>query len=209
MSDDYEIIHRETLFQGYYRVDKLHMRQKTGNGAWGAVFSREVFDGNKEAAVVLLFDPKQDKVVLIEELRAGPLSKGDENPWLLQTVAGTVDSGEQPEAAAKRESMEEAGCVVTDLQKIFTYYISPGCVGERTTLFVGRTQAPAHDGAGGLAQENEYMKVHVMDAMKAINLLYTGAFRDSSTLIAMQWFALNHTDLRSRWLTSGASGAII
>ncbi|MCL2469213.1 MAG: NUDIX domain-containing protein [Alphaproteobacteria bacterium] len=210
MSDnEYEIIHRETLFQGYYRVDRLHIRQKMEDGSWGAIYSREVFDGNKEAAVVLLFDPKQDKVVLIEELRSGPLSKGDENPYLMEAVAGTVDPGEQPETTAKREALEEAGCTVTELQKIFSYYPAPGCFAERVTLYIGRTQAPAQGGICGLAQEGEYIRVYVMDALKAINLLYTGTFRDAATLIAMQWFALNHTALRSRWLISDTSGAII
>ena len=204
----YDLIHREALFQGYYRVDRFHIRQQLDDGSWSNVFSREVFDANKYAATVLLFDPQHDKVVMIEEFRAGPMSKGDE-PFMIQVVAGTVDPGETSEAAAKREAIEEAGCEVTALQKLYSYYPCPGCVGEHVDVFVGRTVAPAEGTIAGLAHEGEHIRVLVMDAMQAISLLYSGKLRDAATLITMQWFALHHTELRSRWLVSEASGAII
>ncbi len=204
----YDILHREALFQGYFRVDRFHIRQELYAGGWSDVFTREVFDGGRHAAVVLLFDPHQDKVVLIEEFRAGPMAKGDD-PYLIQCVAGMVGPGETHEQTARRESIEEAGCEVTDLQKIFAYYPAPGSVSEHTVLYAGRTRAPESGGFHGLAHEGEDIKVIVVDAAQAINMLYTGKYRDASTLIAMQWFALHHTDLRSRWLVSDASGALI
>ncbi|MGE4351805.1 MAG: NUDIX domain-containing protein [Bdellovibrionales bacterium] len=206
----YDLIHREALYQGYYRVDRFYIRQQLEDGSWSDVFSREVFDGNKNAAVVLLFDPQQDRVVMIEEFRPGPMSKGDD-PFMIQAVAGVINSGETAEETARREAVEEAGCEVTDLQKIIAYYPCPGCVGEHITIFVGRTKAPAPEEAGikGLPEEGEIIKVLVLDAMKAISLLYEGKLRDAASIIAMQWFSLHHTELRSRWLVSDASGAII
>lgn len=204
----YDLIHREALFQGYYRVDRFHIRQQFDDGTWSNVFSREVFDGNKNAAVVLLFDPQHDKVVMINQFRPGPMSKGDE-PFMTECVAGVIDPGETAETTARREAMEESGCEVTDLQKVFAYYPSPGCMGEHVTVFVGRTKAPEEGGIHGLAHEGEHIRVLVMDAMKAISLLYEGKLRDAASIIAMQWFALHHTELRSRWLVSDASGMII
>ena len=203
-----EILHREALFQGYFRVDRYHLRQELFAGGWSDVFSREVFSGVGRAAVVLLFDPQRDKVVLIEQLRIGPLVKGDD-PLMIELVAGMVDPGEAPEMTARREALEEAGCEVAELQKIFTYYPSTGVMSEHVTLFVGRTHAPEDGTLAGLAHEGEDIRVLVLDASQAINLLYTGKLRDAASLIAMQWFALHHTDLRSRWLVSDTSGAII
>ncbi|MDD3183020.1 MAG: NUDIX domain-containing protein [Alphaproteobacteria bacterium] len=204
----YDLIHREALFQGYYRVDRFHIRQQFDDGTWSDVFSREVFDGNKDVVVLLLFDPQQDKVVMIEQFRPGPMSKGDD-PFMTECVAGVIDLGETPEITARREAREESGCEVTDLQKVFSYYTSPGCLGEHVTAFVGRTKAPEEGGICGLAEEGEHIHVLVMDAMKAISLLYEGKLRDAGSIIAMQWFALHHTELRSRWLVGEASGAII
>ncbi len=204
----YEILHREVLFQGYFRVDRYHLRQELYAGGWSEPFAREVFSGCQKAAVVLLFDPHRDKVVMIEQFRPGPMAKG-ENPFLTELVAGMIEAGETPEETARRESLEETGCDVTELQKIHVYYPSPGSVSEQTTLFVGRTTAPEDGALCGLAHEGEDIRVVVLDAAQAISLLYAGKLRDAASIIAMQWFALHHTDLRSRWLMSEVGTPII
>ena len=48
-------------------------------------------------------------------------------PWLLECVAGVMEPGETPEALARREALEEAGCIVTDLVPIATFLTSPVC----------------------------------------------------------------------------------
>lgn len=196
----FEILHRETLFQGYFRVDRFHLRQELYAGGWSAPFSREVFDGSKKAAAVLLFDPEQDKIVMIEQFRAGPMATGDD-PFLIELVAGVIEPGETPEATARREAMEEAGCDVTELQKIHAYYPSPGCLSEFTTVFIGRTVAPENGAIRGLAAEGEDIRVLTLDAAQALSMLYMGDLRDAASIVALQWFSLNHTDLRSRWLS--------
>lgn len=204
----FEILYREALFQGFFRVDRFHLRQELFAGGLSAPFSREVFNGGGRAAVVLPFDPRQDKVVFIEQFRAGPMARG-EDPFLLELVAGMADQGETVEDTARREALEEAGCQIADLQKIFAYYPSPGAVSEFATLFVGRTTAPEDGALHGLAHEGEDIRVHVFDAAQAINLLYMGRLRDAASIIAMQWFALHHTELRSRWLVSDVGTPII
>lgn len=204
----FEILYREALFQGYFRVDRFHLRQELFAGGWSAPFTREVFNGGQRAAVVLLFDPRQDKIVMIEQFRAGPMAR-DEDPFLIELVAGMADSGEAVEDTARREALEEAGCEVAELQKIHAYYPSPGCLSEHTTVFVGRTVAPENGALHGLKHEDEDIRVLVLDAAEAINLLYMGKLRDAASIIALQWFSLHHTDLRSRWLVSGVGTPII
>lgn len=203
----YELVHREALFQGYFRVDRFHLRHELFAGGWTPVFTREVFERGR-AVGVLLFDPHQDKVVMIEQFRPGVMAK-DEYPWLMELVAGIIDTGESHESTAMREAMEEAACVVTDLQPILSYYPSPGCMAEHTALYVGRTVAPKQDSVQGLQTENEDIRVHVMDAAQAISLLYSNKLRDAASIIAMQWFAMHHTELRSRWLVSDTSTPLI
>lgn len=204
MSDKrYEILYRETLFQGFFRIDRFHIRQELFEGGWSAPFSREVFDGGKKASVVLLFDPDQDKVVMIKQFRPGPMAKG-EDPFLTELVAGIVEAGETPEDTARREAIEEAGCEVFELQKIHAYYPSPGCMSEYTTVFVGRTMAPEDGTIRGVADEGENIQVVVLDAAQALGMLYMGHLRDAAAIIALQWFSLNHTDLRSRWMAGEA-----
>jgi ADP-ribose pyrophosphatase len=209
MSDKkYEVMKRETLFQGFFRVDRYHLQHERFDGSWSGTVTREVFHRSKEVAGVLLFDPQHDKVVMIEQFRAGTLGV-DENPWLMEMPMGMVDANETPEQAARREAVEESGCEVAELQRIASYFSSPGGTSEHVTLFIGRTTAPAEGGIFGLAEEQEDICVHVMDAARAIGLLYANKIRDAQTLIALQWFAMHHTELRSRWLVSDVGTPII
>jgi ADP-ribose pyrophosphatase len=204
----YHILNRETLFQGYFRVDRFHIQHERFDGGWSRPFTREVFDRNGNVTGVLLFDPVRDKVVMIEQFRAGPLV-GGESPWITEIVAGIIDGHETPEQAARREALEETGCEVHELQKVAAYYSSPGGTSEHITLFAARTTAPAEGGIHGLPDEDEDIRVHVLDAAKAISLLYSNKIRDALTLIALQWFAMHHTELRSRWLVSDVGTPII
>ena len=137
----YELLNRETLFQGYFRVDRYHVRHERFECGWSAPFTREIYHRSKQVSGVLLFDPLQDKVVLIEQFRMGPLTAG-EHPLLMEVPMGMVDVNETPEQAARREAQEETGCAVVELQPIAQFYSSPGGTSEHISLFVGRTAAP-------------------------------------------------------------------
>jgi len=204
----FNILKLETLFQGFFRVDRYHVQHEKFDGSWSAPFTREVFNGSRQAVGVLLFDPQHDKVVLIEEFRAG-IVPSNEDPWLIELPMGMVDVNESPEQAAQREALEESGCTVVDLQPIAQYFPSPANTSDKMILFAGRTTAPAEGGIFGLAKENEDICVHVLDAARAINLIYANKVRDAHTLIALQWFAMHHTELRSRWLVSDVGTPLI
>lgn len=209
MSDKkFEILLRETLFQGYFRVDRLHVQHDRFDGSQSGVFTRELFHRSPSVAGVLLFDPQHDKVVLVEQFRVAPAEVGKE-PWMMEIVLGMVDAGETPEQAARREALEESGCEIQELHPIASYFSSPGGTTEYIHLFAGRINAPATGGTFGLAHEHEDIKVHVLDATSAISLLYANKIQDAQTLVALQWFAMHHTNLRSRWLVSEVGTPII
>jgi len=204
----FELLGRETLFQGYFRLDRYHVAHERFDGTPSGPYTREIYERAKQVAGVLLYDPQRDKVVMIEQFRAGPLAL-NENPFMIEIVLGMVDANETPEQAARRETEEEAGCTIVELNPIANYFSSPGGTSEKINLFIGRTTAPEDGGLHGLAEENEDIRVHVMDAAKAIGFIYTGKIRDAQTLVALQWFAMHHTELRSRWLVSDVGTPII
>lgn len=204
----YNILLREVLFQGYFRVDRLHIQHDRFDGTVSPVFTRELFHRTEDVAGALLFDPQHDKVVLIEQFRVAPAAeRGD--PWLMEVVMGMVDSNETPEQAVRREAREEAGCDIQDLLPIANYFSSPGGTSEHVHLYAGRIHAPTDGGIHGVRDENEDIRVRVLDASRAISLLYANEIHDAQTLVALQWFAMHHTDLRSRWLVSDVGTPII
>ena len=59
----------------------------------------------------------------------------------MQIAGGMIDKGELPEEAAKRECMEETGCLVKKLINIFSYYPSPGSTESFYHLFLAEIES--------------------------------------------------------------------
>ncbi len=201
--DEYEIIERETPFQGYFRIDKYKLRHRCFDGGWTEPFHREVFERG-HAAVVLPYDPVRDEVVLQEQFRIGAI-EAPGSPWLLEIVAGIIDAGEIVEEVVRREAREEAGLELQDLVHVQDYLVSPGGTSERVSLFVGRTDSSKAGGVHGLAEEAEDIRVCVLSFEAAMAELRDRPISAASIIIAMQWLALNREVLRVRWSGSEAA----
>lgn len=150
------------------------------------------------AVGVLLFDPAQQQVVLVRQIRVGMLDEG-ENPWLLELVAGMVESGEEPIEVAARESLEEANTKPQDLLQICEYYNSPGISNERITLFCGRVDATQAGGIFGLDAEHEDIEVVVLSLADALAKVASGEINNAMSIIALQWLQLNQPMLEESW----------
>jgi len=196
-----EVIARETVYQGFFRMESLRLRHETFAGGMSAEMTREVMERG-HAVAVLLYDPDRDEVVMIEQFRPGPLVAGWE-PWMLEVVAGIVEDGETPEEVARREAVEEAGIAVIELEPILRYVPTPGVCSETILLYVGRVNAEGAGGIHGLDEENEDIRAVVMPADELTRLAAAGALTNATTLIAAQWLALNRDSLRRRWPTAG------
>ena len=150
------------------------------------------------AVGVLLFDPAQQQVVLVRQIRVGMLDEG-QNPWLLELVAGMVESGEEPIEVAARESLEEANTTPQDLLQICEYYNSPGISNERITLFCGRVDATQAGGIFGLDAEHEDIEVVVLSLADALAKVASGEINNAMSIIALQWLQLNQPMLEESW----------
>ena len=150
------------------------------------------------AVGVLLFDPAQQQVVLVRQIRVGMLDEG-QNPWLLELVAGMVESGEEPIEVAARESLEEANTNPQDLLQICEYYNSPGISNERITLFCGRVDATQAGGIFGLDAEHEDIGVVVLSLADALAKVASGEINNAMSIIALQWLQLNQPMLEESW----------
>jgi ADP-ribose pyrophosphatase len=194
---DFEIIEREIMYQGVFRLVRNHIRHRKYNGEWSNTFTREIME-RRSAVGVLLYDPILDKVVLIEQFRAGAC-KHTEQPWLLEIVAGLYDKDEKPEEVAIREAEEEAGATITHLQPVCDYFVSPGGTDEYLHLFCGKVDASKLGGIHGLPHENEDIRAFTLTAQEAFQLLKEGKIKTSPVIITLQWLQLNHQWLRDLW----------
>lgn len=205
---DAELLEREPLYRGFFRLERFRVRHRLFAGGWSEGYAREVFVRH-EAAVVLLFDPARDVIVMIEQFRAPALALGTDKvatPWLLELVAGLVDKdGESPEEVARREAVEEAGCEVLALLPIARYMPSPGGSDEFVYLYLGLVDSDGAGGLHGLADEHEDIRVHCVPLADARALLEAGRINNAATLIALQWLLLNRARVPALAAAAGAT----
>ncbi|MDJ0945919.1 MAG: NUDIX domain-containing protein [Kiloniellales bacterium] len=196
-ADDVRVLACETVYQGYFRVDRYRLRHRRHDGGWTQELTREVFERG-HAVGVLPYDPDRDEVVLIEQFRVGAHAAGWA-PWQLEVVAGIIDEGETAEEVARRESREEAGLTLLDLAPMTDFLVSQGAVSETVRLFCGRVDATGAGGIHGLEHEGEDIKVLVVPFAELPALLAANKVTNATGLIALQWLLLNRDALRARW----------
>jgi len=193
MNYQWRLENHDLLFAKYFRLEEYAVSHELFSGGNSAVFTREIFERGSVVAL-LPYDPKRRKVVLIEQFRAGAIHD-EKSPWLIECVAGVIDEGETVEDVAIRESKEEANCEIIQLEKICRYYVSPGGTTEECTLFCGIVDSNGMGGIHGLADENEDIRVEVVDTEIAYQWLADGVIKSSATIIALQWLQLNESRL--------------
>ena len=194
-----EVITQKLVYDGFFRIDAYTLRHHTYDGGWSPELRVELLERG-QTAVVLPYDPERDSVVLIEQFRIGAYACGLE-PWLTETIAGTREDGEPAEDTVHREADEEAGCVITKLEPIGTFLLSPGVCSEACAMFVGRVDSQGVGGIHGLAEEGEDIRVSVVAADEAMARVLGGEIPSVYGAIPMLWLGLNRERLRSQWLT--------
>lgn len=202
---DVRVLERQTAYSGYFSIVRYRLQHRLYAGGWGPDFSREVFSRGHAVAVVL-YDPDQDRLVLIEQFRVGafiagleaPDQVGQQSPWLLEVVAGIIDSDETAEEVARREALEEAGCPIYTLLPIQTIMASPGGTSESIALFLGLCKAPAHGSLHGLADEHEDIRVLVASPDEVWAWMDSGRIINGPGLVALMWFRIHQATYRSK-----------
>lgn len=197
MDKQFEILNKEIVYQGFFRVEKYRLKHTMFGGGWSAEMTRELFMRGSCVAV-LLYDPDADKVVLIEQFRTGAILNPDK-AWLVEIVAGAIEEGETAEEVAYRESLEEAGCEIQQLRVINEFYTTPGGSSEWITLFCGKVDSAQAGGIHGLDHEDEDILVRAVDFDEVYLMLENGEIDSAIPIIAIQWLALNRQKLKQEW----------
>ncbi len=195
--DDFTIESEERLWKGFFEVVDVSLRHRLFNGGWtGEV--RRVVARRREAVGVLIYDPALDALAVAEQFRIGALNR-QPSPWLMELIAGLMESGESPEDVAYRESIEEAGAKLTALEKVASYYSSPGGSDEYFHLYCGCADLSKSAGVHGLAEENEDIRLHVLPVSEVLAMMDDGRIDNAHSLVALNWFARHHARLHDLW----------
>lgn len=191
----WEILQREVMFQGFFRLERYHLRHQLFAGGWSETMTREMFERG-HAVGVLPYDPKRDVVVMLEQFRPGSLDAPG-GPWMREFPAGMIEKGEAVLDVAQREMQEEAGLVPLKLEYITRFWVSPGGTTESLFLYYAEVDSTNVGGLFGLEHEHEDIRVSVVPREEAMSMLEQGLICSATPIILMQWLALNHERLRA------------
>jgi len=190
MKPDYKIISKKNIYKGFFEMNKLEFTHKKHDGTWSDSVQREVF-GGAQVSTLLPYDPKKQEIILIQQFRAGIISKHKDS-YLYEIVAGIIDKNEDPEKTAVRECFEETGCKVNKILPILNYFPSPGASESHYHLYLGEVDSFEGTRIKGLKNENEDILVSSFKVEKVRSMLKNNLIKNGLTLIALQWFFLNY-----------------
>ena len=191
-SGDVLIDNQKTVFSGFFKMLRITLRHKLFSGEWSKPIKRELLE--RDSAVgVLLYDPVNKLIGLVEQFRIGALT-ATTGPWLYEVVAGIVDNGESFEQAALRETEEEVGISEVRLHPICEYWVSPGGTNERMHLYCGITSLLDLDGSLGVNKQSEDIFLHIVPQDDISLCMKADQCDNAATTISLMWLQKNFDD---------------
>jgi ADP-ribose pyrophosphatase len=128
-------------------------------------------------SVVLIPVPEPGHVVLIRQYRYAV------NAFLWELPAGSVDEGETPEQAARRECHEEIGKVPATIVRMAAMFPTPGYCDEEMVFFrVSSLEEPTEAAA---LDEDEDIEVRTFELREARDMIRRGEITDMKTVAGL------------------------
>lgn len=187
-ASDVTIESREFLFRGFIQVEKVNLTHRLFNRSeYSPIIQRELIH-RPEAAGVLLYNNQQQRFALIEQFRVGALNDS-ESAWQLEIIAGVLDGNESPETCIRRESLEESGCEINELQHLFSFYPSAGACAEFFHLYAAEVDLPSNGGIFGVSDEGEDIQLHLFNYAEITMLFKNNRLKNAPVIMALQWLS--------------------
>ena len=182
------ILEKKLLSDNWYKLWRYTYEMLRPDGATQTL-QREAYDrGN--GATILLYNTEQKTVVLTRQFRLPTYVNGNPDGLLIETCAGLLDQ-DDAEQAIRRETEEETGYKIDDVQKVFEAYMSPGSVTEILYFFVAAyTREHKVNEGGGVSHEQENIEVLELPFAQALEMVASGEIKDGKTIMLLQYAAL-------------------
>ena len=131
-------------------------------------------------SVVILAHSNDGRIVLVRQYRYPA------RECLWELIAGGLEPGEKPLAAARRELLEETGYRAARCRLLFDFFPSPGILSERMFLVeaTGLIQAKAQP------EPDENLEVGHFSLIELSDMIRSKEIRDGKTLIGLMWLML-------------------
>ena len=190
---------KRLVYKGFFSVEEHDLSYQKFNKEQSTVVTRSALVSS-DAVIVLPYDPVNDRILLIEQFRTGPYVKGDENPWILEPIAGLIDFGESPENAGIREAQEEAHLKIEKMELVARSYPSPGISTEFFHQYIGIVELlDSSNLIAGLSSENEDIRSHVFEYEQFFEIIESGKAKVGPLILLGLWLSKNRNRLRKKY----------
>jgi 8-oxo-dGTP pyrophosphatase MutT (NUDIX family) len=165
------IIESSVRYDGYYKLFDLNVMTKSRN-----IVSRELLVA-KDGVGALVYNTVLKKYVLTSQWR--PCLDGD----LIEIVGGSIDEkGGDPIEAVKKEVLEEVGYKSDKIVFIDDFYVSPGTLTEKVSVYYIEVSEKLNSGGGSIEEDEEIDVIYMTE-----NELLNTKFYDAKTIISLNW----------------------
>ncbi len=179
----------EVTSDGWHVLRRTTYDYRRADGTWETQ-QRETYDrGN--GATILLYDRARRTVLLTRQFRFPVYVNDHPDGMLIEAPAGLLDD-DDPETAVRRETSEEVGVTLGELQHVFDVYMSPGSVTESVHFYAAPyTAADRTVERGGLADDGEDIEILELQFAEAMAMTRDGRIADGKTIMLLYWAALD------------------
>jgi len=166
-----EKLDSEQVFKGkVFSIDRDRVRMPNGRTVTVDVVRHS-------RSVVLVPVPEPGKVILVRQYRYAV------NAFLWELPAGSVDEGESPESAARRECHEEIGLIPSTIVRLSAMYPTPGYCDEEMVFF--RLSGLEKTDERAAVDEDEDIESKVFELRDARDMVRSGEIQDMKTLVGL------------------------
>ncbi len=176
----------ESLFNEFFEVHRSLLQFQRFDGTMSPEVTRYSFT-KWDAVGILVYHTTRESYILVRQMRYPP-THHDIDPWLTEIVAGGISPGEETEAAASREVIEEIGYQPISIERVMQFYVSPGIMSERITLFYAEVDETSKiDEGGGVPHEDEDIQLIWLPKSQVLEWIAQQPVGDAKTIAALLW----------------------
>lgn len=165
-----KVLKRENLYSGFLGLDQVLIELDNGEK-----IVREIINKKDTVGIIAMND--NDEIYFTIQPRAG-IDKSNS----IELPGGLINEHELPIEAAKRELLEETGCVCDSIELFQKYVADPACCNSVSYIFLAK-------GAKKISElkldSDEFLETCLLPIKKVFDMIDEGEICDASSLISL------------------------
>ena len=110
---------------------------------------------------------------------------------LMKACTGLLDA-DNPEDCIRKETEEETGYQINEVEVVFEIYMSLGSVTEILYFFVVKYSKDQQINDGGGVKDEEEIEVLELDFNVSLKMIKSGEIKDAKTIMLLQYAQINN-----------------